>query len=65
MRDRGVECILSKSVDDIKLSGEVDMIKGRNDLQTIHKRSAHVNLRKLNKVQHGIVHKGWGTPQHL
>lgn len=30
MRVRRVECILSESVDDIKLSGEIDMIEGRD-----------------------------------
>lgn len=56
--------MLSKSVDDIKLSGEVDVTEGRDSIQTTHKKSAHVNLMKLNKVQHGILHKGWGNPQH-
>lgn len=56
--------MLSKSVDDIKLSGEVDVIEGRDSIQTTHKKSAHVNLMKLNKVQHGILHKDWGNPQH-
>ncbi|PKU40558.1 rna-directed dna polymerase from mobile element jockey-like [Limosa lapponica baueri] len=52
--DCGTECTLSKSADDTNLCDEVNMLKGRDDIQRDldrFQRWAHVNLTKSNEAQ--------------
>lgn len=50
--DSGTECILSKYVDDTKLCGPADMVKGTNAIQRDLDRWAQAYLRKFNKALH-------------
>ncbi|KAK4825622.1 hypothetical protein QYF61_001302 [Mycteria americana] len=65
--DGGIECLLSKFAVDIKLSGAVDLLKGRvaiqRNLDRLEER-AHVNLMKFNKAKCKILHVGQGNSQY-
>ena len=65
--DSGIECTLSKFVNDTKLCGVVVTLEGRDttqrDLDRLE-RWARVNLMKFNKAKHEALHMGWGNPKH-
>ena len=59
--DDGIECILSKFVDDTKLNSVADTPEGRDAIQwdlNKHERWALVNLMRFNKTKGKILHLG-------
>jgi len=66
--DSGIECTLSKFVDDTKLSGAVDILEGRDAIQGDLDRPeerVHVNLMMFDKVKcNKALHLGQGNSQN-
>jgi len=65
--DSRTECTLSKSADDIRLCGAVNVLERRDviqrDLDRLE-RWAHANLMKFNKAKWKVLHVGCCNPKY-
>jgi len=65
--DSGIECTLSKFVDNTKLCGAVDMLEGRyaihRDLDRFERRAC-AKLMKFNKAKGKVLHMYGVNPKH-
>lgn len=60
----GIECTFSRFEDDAKLSYAVDMLKGRDAIQSNCEEQAYVNLIKFNKAKCKVPYLSWGNLQY-
>lgn len=66
--DIGIECILSKLVDDTKFSGAVDITERADAiLRDLHKLEGWtvMNLMRFNKAKCKVLYLCWGNPKYL
>ena len=65
--DCGIECTVSKFADDIKLTGVVNIIEGRDtiegDLDRLEK-WAHESVMRCNKAKCKVLHLSRGSPRY-
>lgn len=63
--DRRIKCTLIKFFNNTKLCGMVDILEGRDAIQSDRlQRWAYTNLMKLNKVKCKVLHLSWCSPKH-
>jgi len=65
--NRGIECNLSKFGDDIKLSGTVDWLEGRDAIQRDLEKLeawAHTNFMKFSKAKYKVMHVVRSNPHY-
>jgi len=63
----GIECTISKFLNNTKLSGAVDTLEGKDDIQGDRdrlERWTHANLMKVNKAKCKVLHLGQSNPKH-